>query len=107
DLVMPESLRLEAGDATYLGAPVDMAFPACEDVDPDPSIEDYQFRHPLTRLSLPCDPGLTLAVLTLPFGSFVPEQPVANIVVTSEVFGDDPSVVGELQTISATPGFRF
>lgn len=44
-------------------------------------------------------------VLTLPFGSFTPDQPAADITVTASV--SNLADVGTPLTISALGGFRF
>lgn len=66
-----------------------------------------QYTHPLTGQVRLCTPGNTVAVIVLPFGSFVPDQPAAPITIASFVNSGVPAIVGVAQPIQATGGFRF
>ncbi|MCK9487705.1 MAG: isopeptide-forming domain-containing fimbrial protein [Dehalococcoidia bacterium] len=102
DLELPPALRYASGDASYLGVTLDDDVFLCPAAPDDP-----EYVHPLTEEVRPCTAGNTVAVIVLPFGSFVPTQPAAPITISSFVNSVDPAVVGAVQTISATGGFRF
>ncbi len=61
--------------------------------------------HPLTGATLPCQVGSQIVVLQLPFGSFTPGQPVANVDVVAGV--SDLADAGFDLDVSVTPGFAY
>ena len=67
------------------------------------------FTHPLTgALNVPCPTGQQIVVLQLPFGSFTPGQPVADISVNANVsnLANIGLAIDDLK-ISARPGFAY
>jgi len=63
-----------------------------------------------TSLPLPADPGvdgMQWYIMDLPFGSFVPDQPVASVLINASLSSSDGAVVGTPLTISARAGFEF
>ncbi|NOK83600.1 MAG: hypothetical protein GFH27_549305n176 [Chloroflexi bacterium AL-W] len=86
-------------DANYLGAPL-------VPISPSPFIcAGGTFTHPLTGLATPCVNGTQVVVLQLPFGSFAPDQPVADITVNADL-----SNLADLATpldIQARAGFIY
>lgn len=86
--------------ATYLGLPISSSelTLACDGTDV----------HPLTGQSITCPPGYaagdTLVVFELPFGSFTPDQPDAEISVTTQI--SDLADPGAGLSLTALGGFR-
>ncbi|MEM8535736.1 MAG: hypothetical protein AAGF95_33225, partial [Chloroflexota bacterium] len=85
-------------DANYLGAPLTPVIP--------PFIcSGGTFTHPLTGIATPCVDGTQVVVLQLPFGSFTPDQPAADITVNADL-----SNLADLSApldIEATAGFIY
>ncbi len=84
-------------NASYLGAPLTpLANFACTGV---------ARTHPLTGLSIACPSGKQIVVIQLPFGSFTPGQPIADIAVVGAV--SNLADVGFALGVTATPGFAY
>jgi uncharacterized repeat protein (TIGR01451 family)/fimbrial isopeptide formation D2 family protein len=95
---------LSFAGATYLGATVNsqvITLPAC----PPPA----GLRHPFTNQPLTCPAGFgagdQLVVLEMPFGSFTPGQPPAEVEVTAT--GSNLADLETPLTIRAGAGFRY
>lgn len=97
---------IQFGSATYLGAPVQSTVLTFDALG--------QIIHPFARDAsgnpriVTGTPGDTLVVLTLPFGSFTPEQTPAAIAVNlnlSALADYDPAHVTDRLTLSAQGGF--
>ena len=97
--------------ATYLGVPLtatQLTFPAS---GTGCTAGQTPVNHPLavTNAGIPVlvcgNPGDKLVVLSLPFGSFVPTQPAAPVVVTASL--SNLADVGTPLTIQSRAGFRF
>ena len=63
--------------------------------------------HPITGLAVTGTPGETLYVLEVPFGSFVPDQPVAEFTIQASLDSASGAVVGSPLDIDATAGFAL
>lgn len=82
--------------ATYLGQALSMTTITCTGA---------AVVHPLTGLSVACPASQQLHVITYPFGSFTPLQPVAPVTVSASL--SPLADLGTALTATATPGFRF
>jgi len=101
--------------ATYLGQAVNVTTITLE--DNDLGTPGIQFDHPIAvdtagnpvvmtlDASLGFQEGDQLHVLTLPFGSYTPDQPAADIVITAAV--SNLADVGTALNISANAGFEL
>ncbi|MCW1970687.1 MAG: isopeptide-forming domain-containing fimbrial protein, partial [Anaerolineae bacterium] len=102
DLYLPYDSNGEAGEglsfnaATYLGNSVSATPFTCTGAN---------VVHPLTGLSVACPVGQQLVVLELPFGSFTPAQPAAEIEVSTNT--SNLIDAGVVHTITARAGFQF
>ncbi len=107
DLSVPDGIDING--ATYLGAAVNMINAGMFDgtgtlVDGGGSPAN----HPLTGLPVTGgNPGETLYVFELPFGSFVPAQTPATITIDAATDKADGAVVGVPLTMTATGGFAL
>lgn len=88
---------LSFGSANYLGSPI----------TPSQTVQctGTPVQHPLTRQSVPCPTGQQLVILELPFGSFTPAQPEAEVTINAIVPRNMLTGVG--QTITAKAGFQY
>ncbi len=110
DLSVPDGIDVDPSSATYLGSPVDMVLAGEFDaagnlVDPNTGLP---VDHPI--LGTPVTggtPGESLYVVELPFGSFVPDQPIAQISVQATLDSSDGATVGSPLSMSATGGFAL
>ncbi len=97
----PDGITLSNFDATYLGAQL----PRTDLI----TLSGPTYVHPLTGLTTSPPAGFqdgdTVAVLTLPFGSFTAGQPAAAIDVSLGV--SDLADMGTALNVSAVGGFRF
>ena len=101
--------------ATYLGSAVTSSVITLEDIDGGTA--GIQFEHPEAvdatgaALVVTLDAGLglqegdQLVILELPFGSYTPDQPAADIVVTVDVSAD--ADVGTSLDVITSAGFTF
>lgn len=106
DLSVPPGLDLNS--ASYLGSPVTMALAGTFDASGDlVDALNQPVLHPLTNLAVTGTPGEDLYVVQLPFGSFVPDQPIADIVISATTNSTDGAIVGTQLDIDATAGFAF
>jgi fimbrial isopeptide formation D2 family protein/uncharacterized repeat protein (TIGR01451 family) len=106
DLSVPDGIDLNS--ANYLGSPVSLT-PAGE-FDAGGNLVDSggaPILHPLTGLAVTGTPGETLFIVELPFGSFVPDQPPAEITIVASTDATDGAVVGTPIDIDATGGFAL
>ena len=108
DLHVPDAIDLSA--ATYLGSPVTMTLAGV--FDGSGNLVDVStllpVNHPL--LGTPVaggTPGDFLYVVELPFGSFVPDQPIARVSIQATLNKADGAVVGLPLTIGAQGGFAL
>ena len=106
DLSVPDGINLNS--ATFLNSPITLTnvgeFNASGDlVDAMGS----PVTHPMTGLPVTGTPGETFYVLEVPFGSFVPDQPIADITISAELDSADGAVVGSPLDIDATGGFAL
>ena len=108
DLHVPDAIDLTA--ATYLGSPVNMTLAGM--FDGGGNLVDINtlapVNHPLMGTPVTGGtPGDLLYVVELPFGSFVPDQPVASVSVQATLNKADGAVVGVPLTVNALGGFAL
>ena len=82
DLSVPDGINVDPGTANFLGAPVNMMLAG--EFDATGNLVDIVTGNPVDHplLGSPVSggtPGETLYVVELPFGSFVPDQPLSLI----------------------------
>ncbi len=110
DLSVPDGINVDPATANFLGAPVDMTLAG--EFDASGNLVDIVTGNPVNHplLGTPVSggtPGETLYVVELPFGSFVPDQPIAQIDVLATLDKSEGAVVGTPLTMSATGGFAL
>ncbi len=101
DLSAPNSIDI--GGATYLGSPVSLI-----PVGQYDGTGNLAANHPLLGTPVASGtPGNFLYVVQLPFGSFVPDQPVADIDISATLNSADGAVVGTPITVGVQGGFAL
>ncbi len=106
DLSIPDGVVLNS--ATYLGSSVDLTLVGS--FDASGNLVDgggNAITHPLTGLAVNGNPGESLYLLEPPFGSFVPDQPVAEFLIDASLDSASGAVVGTPLDISASGGFAL
>ena len=105
DLAVPSGMVMNS--AAFLGSPVILTLLGTFDAGGDLRSMGTLVNHPLTNQPVMGTPGDDFYVLELPFGSFVADQPVAEVVINATLDGSAGAVVGTPLDISATGGFAL
>ena len=106
NLSVPDGVNLN--NASFLGSPVELD--NLGSFDSSGNLVDGSgdpVNHPLTDLPVTGTPGETFYVLTLPFGSFVPDQPPAAITINASLDSASGAMVAVPLDIDATGGFAL